>query len=287
MIELNAGKYALVLLPLDSVKINTLFARAVLEQKIAGKVYADDADDPRAFYIAHPYGMSLLFGESGNDAFNRALSDYIINKAKTRRAAEWLQADPAGEWSGIVDDILDDYNHSPGVIAAYLQDAHSTRVIQRNTRVNFVLDRPLFAAAKANAGRQDTRIARMTGEHFAALEQGVVPRFFWRDAAHFLSEGAGFVLVEDGEIAAAAFSSCVSRDQLEIGIETMQDHRAKGYASLVSAALIEYCLDHGLEPVWACRLENTGSYRLAQKLGFRPVLTLPYYCLAYEASNNQ
>jgi hypothetical protein len=35
-----------------------------------------------------------------------------------------------------------------------------------------------------------------------------------------------------------------------------------------------------LEPVWACRLENDGSYKLAQKLGFEPVLEIPYYRLS-------
>lgn len=60
---------------------------------------------------------------------------------------------------------------------------------------------------------------------------------------------------------------------------TVDAHRGKGYAVSVCSALIDYCLDHDLEPVLACRLENEGSYYLAQKLGFRPSVTLPYYRL--------
>ncbi|AIQ48026.1 hypothetical protein R70723_20535 [Paenibacillus sp. FSL R7-0273] len=266
---------------LDLAEINTLFARTVLEQKITGKVYTDDADNPRAYYIAHPYGMSLVLGDTGNDAFIRAVSEYITNQNGSRRTAEWLQADPAGEWTGVVDSIMASHNSAAGLDAG-LQEEAGSRVIQRNTRVNFSLDRTAFSAAKKASGRQPAHPVPMTGEHFTALDQGVVPRFFWRDAAHFTAEGAGFVLLENGEIAAAAFSSCLSGGQLEIGIETMPAHRGKGCAFAASLALIEYCLDRGLESVWACRLENTGSYRLAQKLGFRPVRTLPYYRLAYE-----
>jgi hypothetical protein len=45
------------------------------------------------------------------------------------------------------------------------------------------------------------------------------------------------------------------------------------------AALIDRTLQLGLEPVWACRLDNHASYRLARKLGFAHALSLPYYRL--------
>lgn len=283
MIELETGKYTQVLPLLDLIEINTLFARAVLEHTITGKVYTDDPDDPRAYYIAHPYGMSLVLGDTGNEAFVCAVCEYITNSKGGRRTAEWLQADPAGEWTGIIDAAAALHNSTLGLGEGFTAE-NCSRAVQCNTRVNFILDRTAFAAAKKAAVRQSADIARLDGEHFTALEQGVVPRFFWRDAAHFTAEGAGFVLLTaEGDVAAAAFSSCRALGQLEIGIETLQAHRGKGYAFAVSLALIEYCLDHGLEPVWACRQENTGSYRLAQKLGFRPVLTLPYFGLAYEA----
>lgn len=34
------------------------------------------------------------------------------------------------------------------------------------------------------------------------------------------------------------------------------------------------------EPIWSCRLENTGSYKLAQKIGFLPTAEIPYYRLS-------
>ncbi len=46
------------------------------------------------------------------------------------------------------------------------------------------------------------------------------------------------------------------------------------------STLIEYCLENSYEPVWACRLENVGSYKLAEKLGFEMYGEVPYYRLS-------
>lgn len=70
-------------------------------------------------------------------------------------------------------------------------------------------------------------------------------------------------------------------NQLEFGIETVDGFRGKGFAFHTASSLIDYCLENNYEPVWACRLENTGSYKLAEKLGFEPTVTLPYYKLPY------
>ncbi|WP_236331362.1 GNAT family N-acetyltransferase [Paenibacillus auburnensis] len=280
MIELESKDYYLALAVLDQVKINTLFARSVLEQNIGGKVFADCADSPRAFYVVHSYGMSLLFGHRGDEVFERSLFDYLTNKAETRRTAEWLQADPAGDWTSLIDSIRTMHN---GMLdnGAEISETNNPRAIQLNTRVNFRFDRQAYLTAREQYFKQDELIVQTTKEQFDALAEGVVPRFFWRDAAHFESEGIGYTLLRDGEIAATAFSACCAQNQLEIGIETAHKYRGKGYALSVSSALIDYCLERGLEPVWACRLENEGSYNLAQKLGFVPVLNLPYYRLAY------
>jgi RimJ/RimL family protein N-acetyltransferase len=66
---------------------------------------------------------------------------------------------------------------------------------------------------------------------------------------------------------------------LEIGIETVQRHRGRGHAVRACAALLDYCLDHGYEPIWSCSLTNRGSHRLAERLGFVPTLQVPYYRL--------
>jgi hypothetical protein len=46
MILLDPDKYTKVINPLKAVTINTLFVQAVVEKKIAGKIYVDNTDAP-------------------------------------------------------------------------------------------------------------------------------------------------------------------------------------------------------------------------------------------------
>ena len=81
-------------------------------------------------------------------------------------------------------------------------------------------------------------------------------------------------------MAATAFSSCKIENIVEIGIEIIDKFRGKGFAQIACFALIDYCIANKYEPIWSCRLENTGSYILAQKIGFEVVYQKPYYRLS-------
>jgi len=69
-------------------------------------------------------------------------------------------------------------------------------------------------------------------------------------------------------IASAAYSTNIDKNILEIGIETNDAFRGKGYAFVVCRKIIEYCIANNLRPVWVCKFENIPSYYLAQKLAF-------------------
>ncbi|WP_150275729.1 GNAT family N-acetyltransferase [Paenibacillus tepidiphilus] len=274
MIELDSKEFGKVLPLLERMKINTLFAEAILAGKVPGKVYVDRTAQPQAYYVAHPYGMSLLFGEPENEAFKQWLYDYTGNLSGTREQVEWLQADPDSGWTAVMETMVKEHNTRSAD-----KEPGNDGTIQCNTRVNFRFSREAYLEAKSRFRWPEAEIVPTDAELFRTTEGGVVPRYFWRDAAHFASAGAGFSLLAGGEIASTAFSSCRTERQLEIGIETGEVYRGKGYAFAVCSAMIDYCLEHELEPVWACRLENQGSYVLAQKLGFVPAVTLPYYRL--------
>jgi RimJ/RimL family protein N-acetyltransferase len=108
----------------------------------------------------------------------------------------------------------------------------------------------------------------------------VVPKYFWNNAEDFLERGAGYSVLHQGKLAATAYASFVIDDMLELGIETVEQFRGRGFGKYACCALIDHCLERGLEPVWACRLENTGSYKLAQKVGFEDIAHIPYYRLS-------
>jgi len=253
-----------VLSALRTLPLNTLFVQSVLCDHVDGRIYADDAREPRALYAVHPYGMALLWGEPGRKGWHAWLRDHLV---ATERAAEWLQVHPE-PWSAVVESILADrFDGDDGAL--------------RCTRVNFAFDRDAYLRARATvaAALDRATIVPTDAAMFARIEGGVVPQRFWRDAAQFVAHGGGFSALADGEVAATAFCSFRHGAQLELGIETVPRRRGQGHARLAACRLIDDCLDRGLEPVWACRLENTSSFELARKLGFVPARHLPYYRL--------
>lgn len=257
---------------LHEVPFNTLFAKAVIDGRVSGRVYADEEENPKTFYIVHSYGMSLLLGDTTNQAFNAAFKDYALNTNGERNSHEWVQVYPA-TWESVLKDLFQD-----NLITSAENTSHLTKgVVELNTRVNFKFNQEKYPGMNRPAHDPKIEIIQNNEEVYERMTGSVVPRYFWDSAADFKQNGVAYCLYYDGQLAATAFSSFAEGSQLELGIETVPDFRGKGLAQKVCSALIDFCLKHDLEPVWACRLENTGSYKLAQKLGFEPALYLPYY----------
>lgn len=273
MIVLDKRNYYKVSEPLRGVKINHLFATAVVEGHINGVVYVDNAENPVCFYVCHPYGMSLLFGDTTNEEFNTWLLGYALNMFKTRNRHEWLQAFPdtwndliATRWAKYL--VLSDGNGA----------GEESNKIEVNTRVNFWFNRDIYLEFKRNHS-VDIKIVRTDRHLFDRIEGSVIPNRFWENADDFSQRAIAFSVLDGDTVASTAFSAFVVGNQLEIGIETSDWYRGRGYAVAVCSALVDYCLGHDYEPVWACKLENRPSYLLAQKIGFEPTLYWPFYRL--------
>jgi hypothetical protein len=276
---LDVKDYYKVLNPLKKLKFNTLFAKTVITQKISSAIYVDDVINPNAFYIAHPYGMSLLFGQSDDEEFLDGLKDYILNKNNVRFQREWLQFYP-NDWVSILDDLLGEDMFMSDKEFLSLKEDDSSKVV-KSIRLNFQFSINRFNALKNSCEFSGCEVVSTSRDMFDKIEGLVVPKIFWKDSEQFEKEGKGFSLICEGELASTAFASFADVGKLELGIETSENHRKKGYATEVSVALIEYCIENNLEPVWSCNITNTGSASLAQKLGFVKSVTLPYYRLVF------
>ncbi len=270
MIVLEKQHYPKLTHALNGIPFNTLFARAVIEQTVNGQIFADNTEAPKTFYVLHPYGMSLLLGDCQNEEFNKEFKEYALNVNKSRSKAEWMQAYPAG-WNDVLKKLFEN-----SIVASH-EKTTAQSPVELNTRINFKFNRSKFF--KSRVDYQHLKLVKVDAKIFDAMKGSVVPMAFWNNAHDFLSKGAGFSLLIENEIAATAFSSFVQGSQFELGIETLEKYRGTGLAQSVCTALIDYCIEHEYEPIWACRLENVGSYKLALKLGFEPVLEIPYYRL--------
>ncbi|MHA2278941.1 MAG: GNAT family N-acetyltransferase, partial [Candidatus Kariarchaeaceae archaeon] len=251
MKQLDIDSFDKLINPLKQVTINNLFARSVVEKRISGKVYVDNIDNPETFYVVHPYGMSLLFGDSQNMDFNNRFLDYSLNINKIRNKHEWMQAYP-NDWDKVLSELYNDRM----IKSAENYEDKETGIIELNTRINFKFNRENYFSIKRNTLPQGFKIVRTDRKIYKEMKGSVVPYYFWDSANDFLEYGIGYSLFFDNKLAATAYSAFIHDDKLELGIETIPEFRGKGFAKLTCSSLIDYCLENGYTPVWACRIEN-------------------------------
>ncbi|MGE5703722.1 MAG: GNAT family N-acetyltransferase [Clostridia bacterium] len=268
MIKLPPEHYEKVTPLLHTVPFNTLFARAVIEKKADGHVFVDDQRSLTVCFIIHKYGMALLCGNHGNDVFNDKLVRFLKNSSFEEYPAKWMLTFP-NEWEHILASLL-------GTALGQAGDANDSPFLQ-TVRINYHFQPRSHLNIPALP--DGFSLVQIDFELYHRIQGSVVPQQFWNHAEDFLAHGVGFSLIYEEQIVSTAFAAYLVADQLELGIETTEAFRKKGYAIYPAAALIQYCLAHGYEPLWACRRENIGSSRLAERLGFVPSSYHPYYGL--------
>ena len=109
------------------------------------------------------------------------------------------------------------------------------------------------------------------------MDRNLLAQCQWRDKIEtyyggldsFLEKSVGICLVEGEEVVSEAYVTSYGRGIAEIGVITQEEHRRKGYATIVCAHLIEACRQRGYGVYWSCDVQNMASVRTAQKLGFQ------------------
>ncbi|MEM2971404.1 MAG: GNAT family N-acetyltransferase [Candidatus Bathyarchaeia archaeon] len=155
------------------------------------------------------------------------------------------------------------------------------RFVVKWTRVNFKFNKHNYCNNIKGKMKipEGFKIVKIDKNLFQKISGKVVPKNFWDSPDHFLKEGIGFCLLNEGTVISTCFSSWIVDRNLELGIETNEKFRRQGYGIYPAAALIDYCLENGYEPVWSCNKENISSFKIAQKLGFEVTCYHPHYSL--------
>ena len=86
------------------------------------------------------------------------------------------------------------------------------------------------------------------------------------DYESYRNLGIGAVICKDNTIVSGASSYSRYQEGIEIEIDTREDYRRKGFASVCGAKLILECLKRNLYPSWDA--QNRWSVSLAEKLGY-------------------
>lgn len=75
----------------------------------------------------------------------------------------------------------------------------------------------------------------------------------------------------DGWPVSFCYAGSITETLWDISIDTLPEHRRRGYAALCVTHLIHHMHARGKQPVWASVIGNPASWMLARKLGFVPV----------------
>ena len=151
--------------------------------------------------------------------------------------------------------------------------------LQPHTRVEF--DSGAWDRARLRAfidslpdGFDLRRITLDDAARFAELAPSLVYNF--PSLEDFIARGAGFGIEREGSFVSGCSSFAICSRSIEFEIQTHPDFRQRGLACATAAAMIEHCIERGLEPSWDAH--NDMSAALATKLGF--IEPAPY--TAYE-----
>ena len=243
-----------------------LSSTAVLAGTSPGAVWANDPGRPRTAFLASPEGC-FLAGDAENEAVNQALNELIVGGILSRHEAIVVVWHPV-TWKRKLDLVLE-----------------GCRPIEER-RMHYRLDRL----------RVDWRSAVPSGFAVERIDAGLLNRpgltipahvtgwmkNNWESVGGFLQNAFGFCTIHNDRMASWSLADCIAGNACEIGIQTAEDYRQRGLATLTAAAMVDHALSHGLSEVgWHCHESNRGSQGVAEKVGFVHERDYVHYlCLA-------
>ena len=148
------------------------------------------------------------------------------------------------ENDGYVGSILQGWCRSPAILHRLAQPIQFQ--IRKDVTVQFIRQRGLHSL------QED--FSDLVGELFDALD--------FTDIAA--------VMVENQPVS-FCYAGRETETLWDISIDTLPDHRRRGYADHCVSFLIDHMARRGKQPVWGAEESNMASLTLAAKLGFKPV----------------
>lgn len=240
---------------------NIVYPMSVAEAFQEGDIYTDSVSDPTYALFWHVSGFAYLTGRPGRADMD-ALYALMKNEGGTNPRRFVLE---------LKDEKVENY-------------FKEKKDVERHPRYRFRLKEEMFDAGHEQVGKAGDipsgfDLKEIDKELYGKISGRIVPSSFWSSAEDFLEKGKGYCLVQNGEVAAVAFSAAVSSRQVDVGIETNEAHRRKGLAAVAARQMIAYVISIGKEPVWDCDASNAGSKATAEKVGFEVMAEHAYYKL--------
>ena len=269
---------------------HSLSIHALIEGNNPGRLFVDDADQPRTALAITVEGY-LLAGDDGNPATNEGLRRLFEEQVFTGKvfvgadSCMVLAIEP-NSWEARLPEIIP--THPADKLPRYLYLCKEVK-----------LDWRAQVPEEYSVRRIDRELVEDPSLAFTdAVEEWIPLGQGWGGVGSFLENGVGFCVVHGNEIVSRCMADCWAGSRadcrasnragsrIDVGIITDPAHRRRGLASIVAAATAEYCLSHGFSVVgWHCDYDNPGSWKTAEKAGFERASEYFYYYYIYELAD--
>jgi len=218
---------------------NNVYPCSIAEEIQPGDIYVNDGADVETVFFWHYCGFGYISGKPSDEFLNDIYLRMISNHNERRLIL--ITSD---------DGVKDFFREKEVILDSRLEYSCLSHKCIDETDIN------------------DFRIERIDEMNLSKIEGRIIPSFSWESSEQFLKEGFGYVALDQGRVCAVSFSAAVSSDEIDIGVETHEDYRGKGLATILANRMCESILKVGKKPVWAHSTSNLGSMKTALKCGF-------------------
>ena len=236
---------------IDQIRIEKVYPLSILEGIQTGEIFVDDDEAPTAALIWHYCGFANILGN--------------YDERFIEETMKMMQDPPEGHSGRMALQTENDRRLDEIILKTPMVAKHERYIFEFTGDE----DNILYAV--------NSEPEEISSENYGLMKGRIIPTFSWPTKEEFLKNGFGYCLIEDGMMLACAFASGVSKDYVDIGVETAEECRGKGYGKIVAAAVVKETLKRGKTPVWDCDTRNEASMRLACSVGFRIAGKHPWY----------
>jgi RimJ/RimL family protein N-acetyltransferase len=256
-IQLEEQQYSNIVSLFDYTGYECVFAFAVIEKNIPGRIYVDDVVEPTVALLCSACGKYLVIGDETNAEFNKAVSDFLREKSNHIKFFDLYAS--SQEWIEVLSRAL---NGEAAVLrfCVYYYDNNKELL-------------PTTASEILAEGFEIKQVDDVLFEKIAAEFSPSFKNHFG-STQKFCSDNFGFCITKEDEVVSVAISTYTGNGYAEIDIETRRDFYRNGLAFELCRYFIEYCQQNALVALWVCDAGNNASKQLANKLGFTKAIDI-------------
>ena len=234
-------------------------ASAVIHLNRDGEIYADQDRDPGLVFV-NTTNFSYIDGDisklTASSDFKTAFEGvYLKDKATNKRVIKIVTPDE--EWVPAVKDMVKD--KSP-YIMPYLAYQCDKMTYDWKSRLPKGFKMVKF----------DSELIDNSPDEKIQDAKGLIERCYWNSREKFFEHSGGVCLMKGDTIVSYSFMFYNrGDDSYELSIVTDKDHRLKGFGAITTAACAEVALSRAGTVRWICKARNQGSFKTAEKVGFK------------------